>query len=79
MLYLKAAFAGLMAALLGAVLTVVVPLCVQLIRLRLHMRDSQVGAASMGFVLGFGFGIALYIVVTVCFVAGFWWVISRQP
>jgi Na+/melibiose symporter-like transporter len=80
MLYLKATFAGVMAALVGAVLIVVLPLCVQLIRLRWQTRGESagVGAASFGFVLGFGFGIGLFLVVAVCFVGGFWWVVSRN-
>ena len=78
MLYLKATFAGVMAALVGAVLTVVIPLCVQLIRLRWQMRGETTGAAGFGFVLGFGFGIALFVVVALCFAGGFWWVISRN-
>ena len=78
MLYLKAAFVGTMAALVGAVLTVVVPLCVQLIRMRMEMRDQPAGIGAVSFVLGFGFGAALFLVVAVCFVSGFWWVISRS-
>jgi hypothetical protein len=78
MLYLKATFAGVMAALVGAVLTVVVPLCVQLVRLRWQMRSEMIGTASFSFVLGFRFGIILFLVVAVCFVSGFWWVISKN-
>ena len=77
MIYLKATFAGLMAALVGAVLTVLVPLCVQLVRLRLQVRDGQLGSWSLGFVLGTSFGLALFLVVAVCFVTGFWWAFSR--
>ena len=76
--YLKATLAGLVAALVGAVLTVLVPLCVQLIRLRMLMARSEVGAAGFGFVLGTGFGVALFLVVAVCFVSGFWWTILRH-
>jgi hypothetical protein len=78
MIYLKATFAGVVAALVGAVLTVLVPLCVQLIRLRWMLARSEVGAAGFGFVLGGGFGVALFVVVAVCFGSGFWWVISKS-
>jgi hypothetical protein len=78
MVYLKATFAGLMAALVGAVLTIVVPLCVQLVRIRLQARGAA-GAGAISFVLSGVFAFALFLVVAVCFVAGFWWVISRQP
>ena len=75
--YLKATLVGLIAALFGAVLTVLVPLCVQLIRLRMMLARTDVGAAGFGFVLGSGFGVALFLVVAICFVGGFWWAISR--
>jgi hypothetical protein len=78
MLYLKAMFVGVIAALVGAVLTVVVPLCVQLIRLRWQTRGELAGTGAVSFVLGFGFAIALFVVVGVCFVSGFWWVVSRN-
>jgi Na+/melibiose symporter-like transporter len=78
MVYIKAAFVGTMAALVGAVLTVVVPLCVELIRLRMQRRSGGVGSGSLGFVLGVGFGSALFLVVTACFVAGFWWVARKH-
>jgi len=78
MVYLKATFAGLMAALVGAVLTVLVPLCVRLIRLRMMLARTNVGAEGFGFVLGREFGIALFLVVAVCFASGFWWVVRRQ-
>ena len=75
--YLKATLVGLIAALFGAVLTVLVPLCVQLIRLRMMLARTDVGAGSFGFVLGGTFGAALLVVVATCFVGGFWWAISR--
>ena len=67
-----------MAALVGAVLTVLVPLCIQLIRLRIQARSGAIGAVSFGFVLGASFGFVLFAVVAFCFVSGFWWVISRS-
>ena len=76
--YLKATLVGLIAALVGAVLTVVVPLCVQLIRLRMMLARTDVGAASFGFVLGGSFALALVLVVAICFIGGFWWVVSRS-
>ncbi len=78
MVFVKATFVGAMAALVGAVLTVVVPLCVQLIRLRLQRGGGEAGSWSMGFVLGVGFGSALFLVVAVCFIAGFWWVARKH-
>jgi hypothetical protein len=63
MVYLKATFVGLIAALVGAVLTVLVPLCVRLIRLRMMLARPDVGAAGFGFVLGNDFGMALFLVV----------------
>ena len=76
--YLKATLVGLIAALLGAVLTVLVPLCVQLIRLRMMLARTDVGVGSFGFVLGGTFGVALVVVVAICFVGGFWWTMSRS-
>ncbi|HEX7138833.1 MAG TPA: hypothetical protein VF219_13330 [Vicinamibacterales bacterium] len=79
MVYLKATFAGVMAALVGAVLTVLVPLCVQLVRLRWQRGgEGDAGSAGFGFVLGSSFGLALFLVVAACFVTGFWWVIRRH-
>jgi hypothetical protein len=49
--YLKATPVGIVAALIGAVLTVLVPLCVLLIRFRMTLARNDVGAASFGFVL----------------------------